>query len=185
MWISGLPDFFVGMLLLLIFGVTLGLVPLAGAVTPYTGQGWAPALIDGLRHLALPLASLVLARLTATYLLARNTMITTMGEPFIMTARSKGCSGPAVRYRHAGRNSLLPVVTAAGLQLSHLITGALFVEIVFSYPGMGALMYNALLTRDYPLLQGILLLSAVTVLTVNLLVDLLYKRIDPRVAYAH
>ncbi|MCL4441563.1 MAG: ABC transporter permease [Firmicutes bacterium] len=185
MGLSGLPDFFIGILLLLVFGVSLGLVPLAGAVTPYSGQGTAAIVLDVLHHLALPLAALVLSRITAIYLLTRNTMITTLGENFIITARAKGCANHVIRYRHAGRNSLLPVVTAAGLQLSHLITGALFVEIVFSYPGLGTLLYNSLLTRDYPLLQGILLLATLTVLTVNFLVDIIYSKIDPRICYAH
>jgi peptide/nickel transport system permease protein len=185
MSLSGLPDFFLGILLLLVFGVTLGLAPLAGAITPYSGQSGAALVLDVLHHLALPLAALVISRITAIYMLARNTMITTLGENFIMTARAKGCTDGAIRYRHAGKNSLLPVVTAAGLQLSHLITGALFVEIVFSYPGVGTLLYNALLTRDYPLLQGILLLAAVTVMTVNFLVDWSYSIIDPRISYAH
>ncbi|MFZ5633525.1 MAG: ABC transporter permease [Bacillota bacterium] len=185
MALGGLPDFFMGILLLLFFGVSLGLAPLAGAVTPYAGQNGLLAVLDILHHLALPLAALVLVRITGAYLLARNTMITTLGEAFIMTARAKGCAEPVIRYRHAGRNSLLPVVTAAGLQLSHLASGALFIEIVFSYPGMGLLLYNSLLARDYPLIQGILLLVAVMVLGVNLAVDLLYRKIDPRVSYAH
>lgn len=182
MFCSGFPDFFVGILLLLFFGVTLRLVPLAGALTPYAGHSGLALAVDVLHHLALPLAALVLVRLTATYLLTRNTMITTLGEPFILTARAKGCPERRIRYHHAGRNSLLPVATAAGLQFTHLVTGALFIEIVFNYPGMGALLYNALLTRDYPLLQGILLLVAVIVLTVNFLVDVAYAKLDPRVA---
>lgn len=185
MSMSGFPDFFVGILLLLLFGVSLGVVPLAGAMTPYGEQSGLAALIDISHHLALPLAALMLVRVTAVYLLARNTMVNTLGEAFIVTARAKGCTEPVIRYRHAGRNSLLPVVTATGLQLSHLVSGALFIEIVFSYPGMGSLLYNSLLARDYPLLQGILLLITVIVLAVNLAVDLLYRKLDPRVSYAH
>lgn len=185
MSMSGFPDFFAGILLLLLFGVGLGLAPLAGAVTPYAGLSGMALFLDVLHHLALPLASLVIVRMTAVFLLTRNTMVLTMGEAFIRTARAKGCPEAAVRYRHAGRSSLLPVVTAAGLQLSHLVSGTLFVEIVFSYPGMGTLLYNALLTRDYPLMQGVLLLVTVAVLAVNLLVDLLYRKIDPRVSHAY
>ncbi len=184
MLVSGFPDFFVGMLLLLLFGVTLGLVPIAGGMTPYASHSGLAVLLDVMHHLALPLASLALVRLGGTCLLARNTMVITLGEPFITTARAKGCPDYAVRYRHAGRSTLLPVVTAAGLQLPHMISGALFVEMVFSYPGMGTILYNSLLTRDYPLLQGILLFITLTVLAVNLLADLLYMRIDPRVTYA-
>lgn len=100
------------------------------------------------------------------------------------TARAKGCPETVIRYRHAGRNSLLPAVTAVGIQMSHMLSGVLFIEIVFSYPGVGLLLYNSLLTRDYPLLQGILLVLTIGVLTINLLVDLIYQKLDPRVAYA-
>jgi len=185
MFLSGFPDFFVGILMLLLFGVVLGLAPLAGALTPYAGKSGLALVLDALHHLALPLAALVLVRVTGTYLLTRNTMITTLGEAFILTAMAKGCQERIIRYRHAGRNSLLPVVTATGLQLAHSVTGALFIEIVFSYPGVGSLLYNSLLARDYPLLQGILLMVTAVILAANYLVDLLYTRLDPRVAYAH
>jgi peptide/nickel transport system permease protein len=185
MFLNGFPVFFMGILLLLIFGVSLGIAPLSGAVTPYAGFKGLDYHSDVLRHLALPLASLVLVQLGELYLLTRNTIVSLLGEPFILTARAKGCSELAVKYAHAGRNSLLPVITAAGLLIPHLFIRTIFIEIVFSYPGMGSLLHTALNARDYPLLQGILLMIAVLVLTVNLLVDLLYKRLDPRVRYAH
>jgi peptide/nickel transport system permease protein len=185
MFISGFPDFFIGILMLLLFGVMLNLVPLAGALTPYAGETGLALVLDVLWHLALPLAALLLVRLTSTYLFTRNTVITTLGEAFILTARAKGCPSGVIKYRHAGRNSLLPVVTAASLQLAHLITGTLFIEIIFSYPGIGTLLYSSLLTRDYPLLQGILLTVTVIVLLINFFMDLLYKKLDPRINYAH
>ncbi|SFG58017.1 peptide/nickel transport system permease protein [Desulfotomaculum arcticum] len=185
MFASGFPDFFVGILLLLFFGVVLGLVPLAGAVTPYAGYGGLTFLTDLLRHLALPLTALAMVRIADPFLLTRNAMVISLGEPFIFTARAKGCPDKVIRYRHVGKNSLLPVITATGMQLPHMVTRALFIEIVFSYPGVGSLLYNALLTRDYPLLQGILLVLTVTVLLVNLLVDIVYTRLDPRIAYAY
>lgn len=184
MLLSGLPDFFVGILLLLFFGVFLRLAPLAGALTPYAGHSGLALALDVLHHLLLPLAALVIVRMTAIYLLTRNTMITTLGSAYILTARAKGCPERSIRYRHAGRNSLLPVVTAAGLQFAHLITGTLFIEIIFSYPGLGLLLYKSLLTRDYPLLEGILLLVAISVLLINFMVDMLYVKLDPRVNYA-
>ncbi|MFW0966499.1 MAG: ABC transporter permease [Thermacetogeniaceae bacterium] len=183
--LSGFPDFFIGILLLLFFGVALGIVPLAGAVTPYAGKTGLALIIDVLHHLALPLIALVIVRVTGSYLLTRNTMVTTLGEAFILTAKAKGCREREIRYRHAGRNSLLPVVTAAGLQLASSVTGALFIEIIFSYPGVGSLLYNSLLARDYPLMQGILLVTTVVILAANYLLDLLYTRLDPRVAYSH
>jgi len=184
MFLSGFPDFFVGILLLLIFGVMLGMSPLSGAVTPYSGATGLEYFLDVASHLILPLTALVLVQLGGIYLLTRNTMVTVLKERFILTARAKGCPEPRIRYQHAGRNSLLPVVTATGMRLPQLITGALFIEIVFSYPGAGSLLNSALDARDYPLIQGILLLVTIGVLTANLAVDLLYKRLDPRVRYA-
>ena len=185
MIISGIPDFFIGILLLLFFGVLLGLAPLAGAVTPYSDFKGFAYLADILKHMALPLTALILVRITYIYLLTRNTVIITLNENFILTARAKGCPTGVIKYLHAGRSSLLPVVTVTGLQLAHLITGTLFIEIVFSYPGTGLLLYKALLTRDYPLLQGILLVITVAVLFINCVTDALYKKLDPRVNYAH
>jgi len=138
-----------------------------------------------LEHLALPLASMILVQLGNIFLLTRNTIVTLLGESFILTARAKGCPDSCIKYAHAGRNSLLPVTTATGLRIPHLITGALFIEIVFSYPGVGSLLNTAISARDYPLIQGILLIVTLTVLTANFLVDLLYMRLDPRVRYAH
>ncbi|NPV61742.1 MAG: ABC transporter permease [Methanotrichaceae archaeon] len=185
MFLSGFPDFFVGILLLLIFGVCLGVAPLSGATTPYSGATGLAYALDVAHHLILPLSALVLVQLGGIYLLTRNTMVSVLKERFIMTARAKGCSDSRIRYEHAGRNSLLPVVTATGMRLPQIITGALFIEIVFSYPGVGSLLSSSLDARDYPLIQGILLLVTVAVLTANLGVDLLYRRLDPRVRYAH
>ncbi|KKM09536.1 ABC transporter permease [Clostridiales bacterium PH28_bin88] len=185
MCLSGFPDFFMGMLLLLVFGVAWGVLPLAGAVTPYASLAGPALVADVLQHLALPLAALSLVHLSGSYLLTRNTMITTLGESFILTARAKGLSDAVVRYRHAGRNALLPAVTQAGIGAGRVFTGALFVEVVFSYPGVGGLIHTALLARDYPLLQGILLMVAVAVLLANYLVDMAYVKLDPRVNHAH
>lgn len=184
MFLNGFPDFFMGIVLLLVFGVVFGLVPLSGALTPYSGLEGLPLVLDILHHMIAPLTALVLVRVTSAYILTRNTMITTLKENFILTSRAKGCSEGQIKYRHAGRNSLLPVVTATGIMIPHLITAVIFVEIVFSYPGVGCLLYNSLLTRDYPLIQGILLMVTVAVLMINLLVDLLYVKLDPRVSHA-
>ncbi len=180
MILSGFPNFFLGMILLLFFAVTLQFLPLQGARTVYgnlTG-GWV--VLDVLKHLILPLFSLILAEIPASYLLTRNTMIINVREPFILTAKAKGLADSKVRYRHAGRNSLLPVVTRLGMKLGIIVTGALFVEIIFSYPGVGNLIYTSLLMRDYPVLQGSLIMVTAFVLLINLGVDLIYKKLDPR-----
>ncbi len=185
MSLNGFPDFFIGLLLLIVFGVLLGIAPLAGAVTPYAGLSGAALALDVIKHMALPVAALTLAHLSGSYLLTRNTMITVLKAPFILTARAKGLTGGAIKYHHAGRNSMLPVLTMTGIWLGRLVTGALLVEIVFAYPGIGQLTYQALMSRDYPVIQGIFLIVAVTVLLANLGVDLLYPKLDPRIRLAH
>jgi peptide/nickel transport system permease protein len=184
MFLGGMPDFFIGIVLLLLFGVTLGWAPLGGAMSPYAGHAGIDLVVDLAHHLLLPLTSLVLVQLAPTYLLTRNAMLTTLRARFIMTAKAAGLKDGAIRYRHAGRNSLLPVVTAIGMRVPNMITGALFLEIVFSYPGVGSLLNTALSARDYPLIQGVLLIVTITVLTTNFLVDMTYVRLDPRVRYA-
>jgi len=185
MFLGGFPDFFIGILLLLIFAVSLQVLPISGAASPYAGHEGLAHIVDILKHLALPLSSMILVQLGGIFLLTRNTIVTLLGESFILTARAKGCQERRIKYAHAGRNGLLPVATATGLRIPQLFTGALFIEIVFSYPGVGSLLNTAIDARDYPLIQGILLIVTLTVLTANFLVDLLYSRLDPRVRYAH
>jgi peptide/nickel transport system permease protein len=185
MALNGFPGFFVGMLFLLLFGVSLKLFPLSGALTPYSGLQGLPLLFDVGIHLALPVSALTIGSVAANYLLTRNTMVTVIKEPYVLAARAKGLSEFTIRYHHAGRNALLPVVTRTGIWLGRIITGTLFIEVIFAYPGLGGLTYQALLSRDYVLLQGILLVVALLVLFVNFCIDLFYTRIDPRIQHAH
>lgn len=180
MVLDGFPDFFLAMLLLIIFGVVLELFPLAGAVTPYAGYSGMNLAIDILKHLVLPAASLVLANVSGSFLLARNTMITVIRENYVFTARAKGLKDGIVRYRHAGRNSVLPALTHTGIQMGRLVTAALFIETVFSYPGLGMLVQKGLQTRDYPLLQGTFFIVAAFILLISFVIDLVYQKIDPR-----
>jgi len=185
MSLSGFPSFFIGIIFLLTFSVTLGILPLQGAKTAYSELSGFALFLDVVKHLILPLASLALVFVSGSYLLTRNTMVTILKESFILTAKAKGLRDRKIRYKHAGRNSMLPVITQTGIGFgTRLITGALFIEVVFSYPGMGNLIYNSLLMRDYPVLQGSLLMITVLVLGINLTVDLLYRKLDPRVGNA-
>lgn len=189
MWVVGLvngfPDFFLGILFLLLFGVLLNWFPPGGAFTPYAGySGWA-LVLDVARHLALPLVVLTLTNLTGLFLLTRGSMVTVLGERYVLTARAKGLRDRVVRYRHAGRAALGPVTARLGVRVGRLVTGAVFVEVVFSYPGIGGLLQNALTMRDYPLLQGLFLLITVSVLAANALADYALTRVDPRAGYAH
>jgi peptide/nickel transport system permease protein len=185
MSLNGFPDFFLGLVLLIVFGVLLGVLPLSGAMTPYAGLTGLPLVLDILKHMALPVAALTLAHLAGGYLLTRNTMVSVIKAPFVLTARAKGLSAGKVKYRHAGRNSMLPVLTMTGIWLGRIVTGALFVELVFAYPGVGRLTYQALLSRDYPVIQGVFLMVAITVLAANFAIDLLYPKLDPRVSRAY
>jgi peptide/nickel transport system permease protein len=185
MSLNGFPDFFLGMLLLIAFGVTWGIFPLAGALTPYSGLSGLALILDVFKHLFLPVAALTLAHLAGGYLLTRNTMITVLKEPYMLTAKAKGLSQRVLKYRHAGRNSMLPVITQTGIWVGRVVTGALFVELVFAYPGVGYLTYEALLARDYPIIQGVFLVVAISVLVANFLIDLSYPKLDPRVSHAY
>ncbi len=163
------PAFWLGLMFILVFSVHLGWFPAMGAATP--------------KHLFLP--SLTLGLLTAGVIArqSRSSMLQTLQEDYIVTARSKGLLERVVVYRHALKNALIPVVTIVGLQFGRLLGGTVLVESVFSWPGMGRLLVDAIFTRDYPIIQGAVLIFAMTFALVNLGVDLLYGSIDPRIRY--
>jgi peptide/nickel transport system permease protein len=127
MSLNGFPDFFLGLLLLIIFGVSLGLFPLSGAMTPYSGLSGMALFFDVIKHMILPVTALTLAHLSAGYLLTRNTMLSVLKAPFMLTGRAKGLPTKIIKYRYAGRNSMLPVITMTGIWLGRLGNGALFV----------------------------------------------------------
>ncbi|KJS79749.1 MAG: ABC transporter permease [Peptococcaceae bacterium BICA1-8] len=181
MLLNGFPNFLVGISLLLVFSVSLGIFPLAGAVTPYAQLSGIRLLLDILHHLVLPLTALVTAEIAASYLLTRTTVLTVLGEPFILTARAKGIRTVNIKYKHLGRNSLLPVVTRIAVRLGRMFTAVLLIENIFAYPGVGLLIYRAILARDFLVIQGVLFVVAVVILVTNFLLELLYKKIDPRV----
>lgn len=177
-----IPSFLLGLILLLIFGVYLRLFPLAGAVTPFANyNGLAEQILDISYHAFLPVLTLSLSQLTGVYLLTRNTLITVTTKDYIRTARAKGLGEKNVWIRHALRNALLPVVTRTGFTIGIMMGGVVLVENVFSYPGIGMTLRSAVVGRDYPLIQGILLVIAVSILICNLLVDKIYGKLDPRV----
>lgn len=173
------PPFFVGSLLLLLFSVRLGWVPTFGA-RPWEGaQGFA--LIGGvLERLVLPLLTLVIANIGPVFLVARSAMISELQEDYILGAEARGLSPAQVR-RHAQRNALLPVSTVVLVSVGALVGGAAVIESVFSYPGLGRLIYESVVARDYPVIQGAALLLVIGVVVANFLNDLLYPVLDPRV----
>ena len=173
------PPFFVGSLLLLLFSVRLGWVPTFGA-RPWEGAHGV-ALIGGiLQRLALPLLTLVIANIGPVFLVARSAMISELQEDYILGAEARGLSPAQVR-RHAQRNALLPVSTVVLVSVGALVGGAAVIESVFSYPGLGRLIYESVIARDYPVIQGAALLLVLGVVLANFLNDLLYPVLDPRV----
>lgn len=180
-----LPTFWTGLVLIFLAGVWLHLLPISGMTTPGAHPANALAWLgDLLRHLVLPTITLILVDIGQFVLITRSSLIDVMTEDFILTARAKGLSARTVLWRHGVRNAMLPVVTASALYVALVIGGAIQVETVFSWPGMGSLIYDAVLRRDYPLIEASFLLFAVTVILVNFLSDLLYMAIDPRVRNA-
>jgi peptide/nickel transport system permease protein len=133
--------------------------------------------------LVLPAATLVISHIGGTYLLMRNSMLGVLGEDYIMTARAKGLSERYILHRHALANALLPIVTMTAMTVGFMVTGTIFVETVFAYPGIGNLLYNAVSYHDYPLLQGIFLFITITIVGANFIADMIYIRLDPRVGH--
>ena len=172
-----IPGFFLGILLILLFSLRLEWLPPAGYVP------FAEAPLTNLRHMILPALSLGLILAAATARIVRSTLLEVLGRDFVRTARAKGLAERTVIMRHALRAALIPVVTVVGLQFGQLLGGAVIIEQVFSLPGVGRYALEGINLRDYPVVQGAVLLIAGAFVVVNLLVDVIYGFIDPRVRY--
>ena len=178
--LEGIPEIGSGVILLLVFALYLGWFPATGAETAYAMNSFGGRMLDVLHHLALPLATLVLAYFPGNFLLARASTVMVLKTQYIQTARAKGLTPRHVRYAHAARNALLPMVTRFGLRIAFMVTGALVVETIHSYPGLGTLLFNAIAMRDLPLIQGIVLISSLMVLGINIGLEWTYAWLDPR-----
>jgi peptide/nickel transport system permease protein len=180
--VGNAPVYFVGMVLIIIFGAELGWLPLAGGRTPFARYETALAAIaDVGRHLLLPALTLTLTLLGGKFLLVRNNVVSVLGEDFMLVARAKGLPEGRLKWAHALRNAILPFVAHLAAHAGMAITGAVFIETLFNYPGMGRLIFEAVGARDYPVIQGVFLVVSTVVLTANLLADVLNARLDPRV----
>jgi peptide/nickel transport system permease protein len=179
--VDSLPTFWLGMLLIAVFSVELRWFPIYGARTAWGPTTGLPYVMDVLRHLVLPATTLIMATLSGTFLVMRYAMLDVLGQDYVRTARSKGVSERSVLLKHAVRNALLPVSTIVFLNLGYLIGGATVIETVFSYPGIGTLLYQAVLNRDYPVLQGAFLMLTVSVILASVISDAIYPLLDPRV----
>ncbi len=172
-----MPVFVVGMLLVALFSITLGWLPPTGYV-PFGEDPWA-----FLRHLILPTLALSAAPMAITMRMTRSSFLEQSSQDYVRTARAKGLREPDVAWRHVLRNALLPVVTVVGLQIGGMFAGAVLVEYIFSWPGLNTLLLNSISTRDYPIIQGVVLLAAALFVFVNLVTDLLYAVVNPRIRY--
>ncbi len=176
---ASMPVFWLGIVLMVIFALWLGWLPASGMFAPYGGGD----LRDLLAHLALPAVTLAAASVTIIARLTRSTMLETLGQDYIRTARAKGVVERAVVLRHGLKNALIPIVTVVGVQAGYLLGGAVLTETVFAWPGVGTLMVQGILARDFPLVQGCVLVVALSFVVINLIVDLLYAWLDPRIRY--
>ena len=178
-----IPSFFFGMLLIKVFSVDLGWLPISGMVTTgVTLSGWAFAF-DIAKHMLLPMIVLALMNTASLMRYTRSDMIEILKTDYIRTARSKGVRRRSIIYQHALKNELLPLITVVTMQIPSLLSGALLTETIFVWPGIGRLNYNAVMSRDYPLIMGIVMMVAVISLVTNLLADILYAVVDKRVKF--
>jgi peptide/nickel transport system permease protein len=173
-----MPVFWFGLMLQLLFAVQLGWLPSAGMYDPQGG-----GVFDLLRHLLLPALTIALGSIAGWSRYVRSSTLEQMSQDYVRSARAKGVPEQRVMVRHVLRNSLIPLVTVVGIDVPLYLTGAVLTETVFSWPGMGRLFYDALTVRDYPVLMGILVLGAVLIVLGNLIADLIYGLLDPRITY--
>jgi peptide/nickel transport system permease protein len=178
--LQSLPSFWLGMLLISVFAVQLGWFPSFGAVTPASYlEGWAHVR-DIAEHAILPIVTLTVLSIPGVYLTMRYSMLEVLGDDFIRTARAKGASETRILFGHVARNAIAPVVTFLAIRFAFAFGGSVIIETVFSYPGLGRLVFEAVSGRDYPVMQAAFLVFTVAVLVANLFADLLYPILDPR-----
>lgn len=192
-----IPVFWLGMMLIFVFAAILNILPVSGRLTmglslnQITGLYLIDSLItgnfnafgDAVKHLVLPAIALATIPLALIVRVTRSSMLDVLNEDYIRTARAKGVPLAKVIFKHALKNALIPVITVIGLQFGTLMGGAILTEEVFSWPGIGRLIVGAIYNRDYPLIQGVILIVSLIFILINLLVDILYAYIDPRISY--
>jgi peptide/nickel transport system permease protein len=180
--LSEIPAFLLGLVLLFTLAAGLKLFPLSGAMTHFAAyDGLWDKFMDIVRHAVLPVLTLTIVRSGGMYLLARNSTATVLTRDYLRTAQAKGLHPLRILVRHTLRNAMLPIVTRIFLSLGGLVGGAILVENVFAYPGLGCLMREAVLVHDYPMIQGIFLLVTLSVMSANFFADMIYRRLDPRI----
>jgi peptide/nickel transport system permease protein len=176
-----IPGFWIGLMLIVLFSVTLGWLPTGGAGQIGSKLTGFPALLDKARYMVLPATSLALFYVAIYARLTRASMLEVRSQDFVRTARAKGVSPFVVTTRHILRNALIPITTLAGMHVGSMLGGAVVVETVYSWPGLGKLAYDSVMGRDFTVLLGILLLSSILVITANAVVDIIHTVLDPRI----
>ncbi len=176
-----LPTQWLGLMLVILFAGTLPISGIGDPFIAFTDPSWWETLKDRLTHMILPSTTLGIVLYGSYALIVRSAMLETLGEDYILTARAKGLRNWTIVWRHAFRNALLPVTTLMAISLGYVVAGAILVEAVFSYPGIGLETYEAVFAKDYPIVQGAFLVLTLSVVLANYVADLLYFKLDPRI----
>jgi peptide/nickel transport system permease protein len=180
-FLSAVPYFWLGLLALTVFAVELGWFPLSGGYAPSVNVGFTwPFISSAIDHAVLPALTIVVSSIAGWLLGMRNVMISTLGEDYVLLADAKGLPRRRVTFSYAARNALLPNMAGFALSLGFIVSGAILTEVVFSYPGMGYVLFEAVTNEDFPLMQGIFLMITILVLLANLFADVIYVALDPR-----
>jgi len=179
LFLYSLPNFWLGQMLIIIFSVNWGLLPVSGMESMILGD--KSFLFDRFTHLVLPTITLGSTLAAFVMRFVRSSMIDVLGQDYILTAKSKGLSERKIFFKHALKNALLPVITYIGLRLGYMLSGAVVIESVFGWPGLGLLMLDALFERDYPLIMGLFIVISLSVTIITFIVDILYTYLDPRI----
>lgn len=174
-----IPDFFMGMILIFIFALRLGWFPTSGMVT----AGESYSLMDNMRHIVLPALALALVRMAVFMRYTRASVLEVVKNDYVRTAKAKGLKHTLIVGRHILRNALIPVITVVGLNVAALFAGSVIIETIFQWPGIGMMFINAVAVRDSPVIMGYVLLTTVFVLLINLVTDVAYSWVDPRIRY--
>mgnify|MGYP006148198729 CR=1 FL=1 len=179
LFLYSLPNFWLGQMLIIVFSVNWGLLPVSGMESMILGD--KSFLFDRFTHLLLPTITLGSTLAAFVMRFVRSSMIDVLGQDYILTAKSKGLSERKIFFKHALKNALLPVITYIGLRLGYMLSGAVVIESVFGWPGLGLLMLDALFERDYPLIMGLFIVISLSVTIITFIVDILYTYLDPRI----
>jgi peptide/nickel transport system permease protein len=183
LFFRSVPVYWLGILLLMMFSYQLGLFPTAGTMSRPPPTGFIPLTMDYLSHLFLPMVTIMLVLYGTYTLISRNSLLDILTQDYILIAKAKGLSSRAILFKHALRNAMLPLVTTFAISLGYVVGGAVMTETVFSWRGVGRLIFDSVTARDYPILQGAFFIISLTVILANFAADLLYGFLDPRVKY--